>query len=1140
MASMDSSNTNETISVVIYNQHRVEGLEVVGLDAYNNLRAVINVSVTLQATLSGGSNLTAEWRIGQDVISKTYPPDVLNVTYEKTWTSPATYPVKVTVSNEQNAMSSSFNLTIVPCRAFYNFSLHYGETTTQLVTPGTTRDFLVVWDYGDDENCPMEVTGLLDETTDFNPTNLTQASTVNKGSATFTLDGKNLSIGRHTLNITADDTTETIPVVIYNEHRVEGLEVVGLDDNNTLWAVINVSVTLQATVTGGSNLVALWRIGQDVISQTYPPDVLNVTYENTWTSSHTYPVEVIVSNEQNAMSSSFNLTLLLPINGITMDKVEVKSEANVNVSFWLLYDIGIDLDMGDVDFTLEWGDSTPSLSGSLNITPGGDLSFVHEYTKQGDMVINMTLTTKVDSKLFQLPAYIWDELHVAMNITPEILSRKPGEEFTISFVDPPFEGFQYTINYTEGILENALSALSNDYVAPSPANLTFFYPNVGVYTVVFKAFNGAYEKESVKTVFVLNPLNADDFEMTQTDKVIPTPDGMVKIKLKMASNFEGEGTCHWSSGFNNETTVPEFMYMPDDFGFSKVFKYDVPDNYTIGFHCRNNVSEMMVTSNITVLGWNMSDFKIVVNNPQVMNDSIPIENATVKLTLLAADRPPTNLQATYNYGDGGSPEETFNVTTWGTYHLYPKRRNFTGTVLLTHPDKGNIIIDFQVRQGAFQIHLDLLEGLVDTQLFSFTVEVPGPFTGTLNIDYGDGLQHWTEPVSNANAHPLNITAPYYYKSVGDFSAKLYGSSTEPNRSYTEQVDFDGPIYIEGAVADFEFAMTPERVQFPTGEVNATVKLTRSQHRIRQMQCVLYFGETLDPEPRYWNGSMQPGGSFSIDFQYLTLGSKTVNTNCSNLYSQQNIETFASTFNPCFSEDPIFDRQYGHSHSPMNVLNSKTLRLVTRTVILCFKAKPEFTWRILRWSVGGQDLGEYDDFVQPYADYIEFPPGSLEPGLYKLFLNISFGPEHDHIYMVEHTYVRVIRIPLEAEILGGAFRLTGNPRATVDGYSLSYDPVSGLENKTGLEYVWECLTLNTSTMDDLMAVASQPLSDNRTSDCNDISNETTNGTRQLQVPAINVTSVGYMFQLKVKKDKYVSSPTTLFIQYSSAAFTISLV
>ncbi|KAK7112556.1 hypothetical protein V1264_011995 [Littorina saxatilis] len=125
---MDGSNTTEIISVVIYNQHRVEGLEVVGLDAYNNLRAVINVSVTLQATVTGGSNLKALWRIGQDVISQTYPPDVLNVTYEKTWTSPATYPVEVIVSNEQNAMSSSFNLTL-----------------------GTTSDFLVVLDYIDEK-----------------------------------------------------------------------------------------------------------------------------------------------------------------------------------------------------------------------------------------------------------------------------------------------------------------------------------------------------------------------------------------------------------------------------------------------------------------------------------------------------------------------------------------------------------------------------------------------------------------------------------------------------------------------------------------------------------------------------------------------------------------------------------------------------------------------------------------------------------------------------------------------------------------------------------------------------------------------------------------------------------------------------
>ena len=100
---------------------------------------------------------------------------------------------------------------------------------------------------------------------------------------------------------------------------------------------------------------------------------------------------------------------------------------------------------------------------------------------------------------------------------------------------------------------------------------------------------------------------------------------------------------------------------------------------------------------------------------------------------------------------------------------------------------------------------------------------------------------------------------------------------------------------------------------------------------------------------------------------------------------------------------------------------------------------------------------------------------------------------------------------------------GDPNSLIDGYSLSYDPVSGIDNKTGLQFAWQCQTFSTTDIDELVAISSQPLPAKLSSNCDDISTEVFPGQRRLNVGGW-VMVAGYLFKVrmhnrKIEKQRY---------------------
>ncbi|XP_025099178.1 uncharacterized protein LOC112566962 [Pomacea canaliculata] len=238
------------------------------------------------------------------------------------------------------------------------------------------------------------------------------------------------------------------------------------------------------------------------------------------------------------------------------------------------------------------------------------------------------------------------------------------------------------------------------------------------------------------------------------------------------------------------------------------------------------------------------------------------------------------MKVVFEFGDA-SPIQNIDFEKWVHIHNYPYRDVYNGTLILSHPDKGNITFRLDVRVGTFQLVVESLGGLCPT------------------------------PSSPA---------------------------------FTEHVMFPATLEVEGSVRDLTLEVKPGEIPHPPGNVTAYVRLKSSQ-RIMHMNCTFNWDEIMDETFITFTGPMESNAVVVYRYNYITLGSKVVTLECSNAYSHSIVQVEVFVTNQCFSPDPIFDRQYSKQAKPMTVLNSEPAKLVTRTVIKCTDIKPNFTWAI---------------------------------------------------------------------------------------------------------------------------------------------------------------------------------------------------
>ncbi|KAK7507709.1 hypothetical protein BaRGS_00000674, partial [Batillaria attramentaria] len=1013
--------------------------------------------------------------------------------------------------------------------ADYGFSLAPGEGMIQVVAPDGTLTIVTYWD----AQGVMTVQGLMDNTDVIDPDagSVMMASPSSRGTATFTIQGASLTLGRHILELEASlsGTPTTLTVFVYSAEPPTDLVVHDLVDGQAVYRFGDMQIYLTASLTAGSDLEVEWFIGDDLfVYQQYDQADTSVTIAQQWPFDTLLPVTLIVFNQQTTIATQFELHIVWALNTLGVSPTsEISALPGDLITLTLTFYDGVRTPMAPILMTVTW-DTDTAVNYTLGPISGGYfIDFSHTYTTQGDRSISVVLRTPVDSVGYTRPARIWEEVNVELLTSTSFTVTR--DVITLTFVSNSSHGFQYEIDYGEGTLTNNRSAMFEAYAAPSPP-LTISYTSNGIYTVHLRAFNDKYSCESSKTITVQTVITADDMVLSPNPAVVAFPDGDVQLTLDVtSSSVEGDVDCSWDFGDASGTTLPaQKLYLPTDFPVETPFQYSGPGNFTVTLLCANNVSSFNLTSEVIVKDWEITDFDLVLDSTQAMNGMVVTEITPFNLTLMDIMNPPSGLTATFTYGDG-SPPETLNVNSWEFNHMYPTRGVYSGSLLLEHAVKGSTTLDFIMRLGIFQPSVGSLGGLVETHIFDFVVNVPDGFSGTATVDFGDGNSATVPDITAGN----DLIYRHSYAAVGFYNAHMTGTwLTE-----TEAVDFEDTIEVDGSVSDLLITLSPENILFPPGETEATVLLNRAVHRLMFAECHVDFNEELDPAPRNWSGPMEPGDSFTIPFAYLTLGSKAVSLNCSNKFSEFSTVVYALAYNPCFSDDPIFDRQYGQWHSPMYVLNSVDLLLVTRTVILCPTSVPDFHWWLHEYSEDGVFLRDREDLVQPEVDYLMKRRGELEPGLYKLTLNISFGPEHDNIWLQESTFVQIVRAPLVAEISGGNIRDAGTDLDLIDARSLSYDPVTGIDDKEGLQFIWKCKQFATNSLAELLPFTSQRnYSDMGT--CDDISTEELPGQRRLSLDS-SVAAVGILFQVALAKDAAVSEPATLFLQFSRTSLTVEM-
>ena len=407
-------------------------------------------------------------------------------------------------------------------------------------------------------------------------------------------------------------------------------------------------------------------------------------------------------------------------------------------------------------------------------------------------------------------------------------------------------------------------------------------------------------------------------------------------------------------------------------------QYDALGIYTIGFHCLNDATPLGVQFNtkVQVLAWQTSSFHIKPTQMQEMDGSVPTSDLIFQLNLVGLSRPPGGIQAHFHYGDG-SPDEVFPLTTLTPGHRYPARGIYHGNVTLSDQANNSVSLNFKARVGVFQVSVAPTTGLVNTQEFEFLTAAAIPlYWVTIQINVSDSVTLELDTGLNGIGYFLRHT----FAEVGTFYPTFYGRMVDPyNVVYTEIGPYgNSPLVVTGAVDDtLELSVDQDIVLVSPGIVVATVFLRRSQPGIASMFCDFDFDEPLEPTPQNWTGTLDALDSFSVTFQYKSLGSHTLKVNCSNPISHHLMSQIVFIFHPCFSDDPVFDLQYNFNN-PLMSINAARLRIVTRTIIMC--PWPSFMWWVNEITPEGDTVDI--SLTQANKDFIEFAPGELEPALYR--------------------------------------------------------------------------------------------------------------------------------------------------------------
>ena len=293
-------------------------------------------------------------------------------------------------------------------------------------------------------------------------------------------------------------------------------------NNDISYIEVGQSYTFEANATRGTNTTIAWSLEPTVNSTDFiVGEFTSETFPHTFNSPGSYEITISVANLVSSDSKAFTIFALYSLNCLSFSVDSSLANTTLAAIFSFNLPITCNFPMGNVDFYIDFNHSSPlNFMEGMNTTLSLPYSIEtsHLFGTQGVYEIHATAENILGRRNFSLTLKVWDTL---IPLRLNIKDNSRGNVFvtnattTLEFVDVPNAGFEYSIDFGDGLNSSYTSGNGTDilYELYSLTTFNHIYTEPMVYTVAWTAKNGhvPYNRDETFTIIVQNEIQ--DFKV---------------------------------------------------------------------------------------------------------------------------------------------------------------------------------------------------------------------------------------------------------------------------------------------------------------------------------------------------------------------------------------------------------------------------------------------------------------------------------------------------------------------------------------------------------------------------------------------------------------------------------------------------
>jgi len=434
----------QNVGGVVSNSHTITLGEasITGLSATNNGPTSRGSATTLQATVTTGSNISYTWNFGDGTTGS-------GVTVNHIYTVIGSYNAIVTASNSINTATTTTTVSVLPAAitglaASNNGPTALGGATTLNATVTTGDNVSYSWNFGD--------------------------GTTGSGAAV----NHTYALGSYNATVTASNSqgsaTASTTVIVSNA------PITGLSASNNSPTIIGNATTLNATITGGSNVVYNWSFGDGLTAT-------GISVNHAYTTVGTYTAIVTASNTIGAVAANTTVVIqAAPISDTMIVGLTASNDGpkvvNSPVALSALVSAG-----SGISYSWTFGDGTT----------GSGATVTHSYAQAGIFTATVTVRNSINTLIATVLVTILNTPIAgltASNNGPTAL----GDVTTLNATVTAGDGVTYRWDFGDGS-------------SGSGAVVSHTYSTIGSYTAVVSATNTSGSQTATTVVSVVSPVS---------------------------------------------------------------------------------------------------------------------------------------------------------------------------------------------------------------------------------------------------------------------------------------------------------------------------------------------------------------------------------------------------------------------------------------------------------------------------------------------------------------------------------------------------------------------------------------------------------------------------------------------------------